>query len=468
MTNQIQPPPQAKKNASAITEADLPTPDLDNRTELDVLFFNTLNQHHAGFHVVAAKVGYRIGEVGPDGYASVQPLDEPAKLATADQHYEDNFRHSVEYESDLAPHKPTCDVLVAGTAYAPAGKAVPGFSVQLQVQAAPLSTGQPGLTLINKHLHIFGPRRLQWQNREWQLSLPQAISSLPLRYEYAAGGACIVRADAPAAQYVPTAERLPAKDEATQAIAFQVAETNPVGLGFSKQWYWDAHTKTPSPETSLTAPQIVYAGHDFTVADFKQTLSTGQMPTPAGLGVIGRGWLPRRALVGTVDENKQWQADEVPSLPMDFDFAYWNAAPKDQQCPYLQGGEEIRLMNLTAPGAGIGKSDATGNQHLKLRLPHHACVLLLGIPQNGEEHLQVERMVIDTVLIKPDQRRLELTWRSLIEVERDVTRMRFLFLDKPDQLLRIKALENIAEMNRAPLNQAASSKTAHNLPQGRK
>lgn len=55
----------------------MPTPIFDNASELDALFFNTLDQHGNGFHVVVAKTAFRIGARDAPGYASLAAM-EPA------------------------------------------------------------------------------------------------------------------------------------------------------------------------------------------------------------------------------------------------------------------------------------------------------------------------------------------------------------------------------------------------------
>ncbi|MBI3229504.1 MAG: DUF2169 domain-containing protein [Burkholderiales bacterium] len=111
----------------------LPTPEFENTTGLDALFFNTLDQHQSAFHVVVAKTAYTLGAVDAHGFATLHPCAEKVMLATEDQHYENDFLHSTMIESDLAPYKPRCDVLVLGSGFAPRAQAVPQFSVQLQV-----------------------------------------------------------------------------------------------------------------------------------------------------------------------------------------------------------------------------------------------------------------------------------------------------------------------------------------------
>ncbi|HAQ24498.1 MAG TPA: hypothetical protein DCQ80_00760 [Pseudomonas sp.] len=58
-------------------------------------------------------------------------------------------------------------------------------------------------------------------------------------------------------------------------------------------------------------------------------IAQGYGHRPAGFGIRGRAWAPRLQTAGTYD--RQWLDARWPLLPRDFDFAYWNGAPEDQQ-----------------------------------------------------------------------------------------------------------------------------------------
>ena len=453
----------------------LPTPVFDNTSELDALFFNSIDPYQSGFHVVVAKTAYRIGPISVEpeahGFARLSPLDlshPAALLATEDVHYDDNLRHSPRWESDLAPYKPACDVIVLAEAHAPGGRAVGQFSAQLLVQGAPphvpsnaapdvaqnvrgAAAAQPaqsaqsaapasapfrGAVLINKTLDLFGPRQFVYRQRQWHLTTPQPVAQVALRYEYAAGGSCMVTPQDAFADHVPAAERLPAPDPEHHAIAWQVAETNPTGIGFVRHWYWQA-----SGLNAFPAPQIGYPHAPYDVAAFERTLNGGAMPEPASFGAIGRGWLPRRLRVGQVDTKTEWAEHDIPLLPLNFDFAYWNASPLDQQCRHLQGGEQIRLRNLCPASHPACRIDASGAQLIDLSLPEQACVLLVGI---AGDQLRIEPLAIDTVVIDLLQNTLALTWRIALPVESTITSLRLLHATEPAQLARLAELQALS------------------------
>jgi hypothetical protein len=57
----------------------------------------------------------------------------------------------------------------------------------------------------------------------------------------------------------------------------------------------------------------------------------GRAVAVAGFGTVPRAWPKRARLGGTYD--LAWQEDRAPLLPEDFDPAYWQSAPADQQLP---------------------------------------------------------------------------------------------------------------------------------------
>src|SRR5439155_22778994 len=74
----------------------------------------------------------------------------------------------------------------------------------------------------------------------------------------------------------------------------------------------------------------------------------GDAPPPVGCGVLGRGWDPRIKFAGTYGDT--WLLDRFPFLPADFDEVYFQSAPADQQAPYFQGGELVRVTNAAVDG----------------------------------------------------------------------------------------------------------------------
>jgi hypothetical protein len=446
-----------------------------NDTPFDALHFDTVDQHDAGFHVIVAKTGYAFGPCGADGLAALTPLDPPAPLVHADRFYDDDIDRSVRVESDLAPYKPRCDVVVVGDAHAPAGQATAAFQVALRVQypdrpapvpepPRPLNPFQPlslearqrwraevdaasrrivpGRRVIDKVLDVTGPCELRRRSMAlgvlppWELTDPAPVLRVPVRYEYAQGGQVAVAADSEAAPKVPQASRLTDAqrqqfgDTARAPVALDACQSNPVGRGFAPAWYLDAVAPA-----SLPAPQIARPDKPFTADLFHAAVRGKAELAPAGFGFVGRAWLPRRQRVGTFDDRPTWGPDDVPHLPPDFDFGYWNGAPDDQQCDHLTGEERFVVVNMTSADAAYARADGNGNSVLAFRLPVQALVILAASADGAVAPLP---LVVDTVLIDTLAGTVELTWRVCIPADGVFTEARLLHAHTTEQLDRLK------------------------------
>lgn len=467
---------------------DFPSLRFRNDTELDALHFDTLDQHDVPFHVIVAKTGYAFGPCGSDGLAMLVPLDPPAPLHQQDRHYDDDIERSVRVESDLAPYKPRCDVVVVGDAHAPAGRAAASFPIALRVQfpdrpgpvpepPRPLNPFQPvsqaaqqrwraqaeeaarqvipGRRPIDKVLHVTGPRELRRRARAlgllrpaatvlslgavgrspWKLTRPVPALRVPVRYDHAQGGQVLVEGNSAAAKRVPQRWRLNEEQQAQYGhmpvapAAHDACQANPAGRGFAPSWYLDA-----AGPASLPAPQVEYPGTPFT-ADLFWAASRGKAPlVPAGFGFVGRAWLPRRDFVGTFDSKASWDAEDVPRLPPDFDFAYWNGAPADQQCDLLTGEERFTVVNMMPHDSPAVRIDGDGNSVLAFTLPRQSLFALAAGDDGGVAAMPLS---VDTVVIDTLAGTLELTWRLCLVADGEFNDTRLLHASTPDQLRRL-------------------------------
>jgi hypothetical protein len=203
------------------------------------------------------------------------------------------------YESDYAPHKPRCDVLLNGSAYAPGGKAAERVMVSLRVDS------------LHKSFDVVG-------KRVWQRSLgavidtpPEPFTVMPISYDNAFGG--IDRSH----------------EDKRRHAAFR---PNHAGVGFHVNTAKEAIEGKPLPNTEEHGKPI--RRHD---GNYR----------PMAFGAVGRPWLPRASYAGTYDD--KWLAEVFPFLPADFDERYYQSAPEDQQTDDLHG-KEVELVNLTPDG----------------------------------------------------------------------------------------------------------------------
>ena len=200
-----------------------------------------------------------------------------------------------------------------------------------------------------------------------RISGPKLFKTMPIRYDLAFGG--VDRSD--------TAEESPMSYRA-----------NPVGQGWHKL----------DNLAHLTGQPL----HNFEMPGQAVTLPWDNVPA-AGLGPMARGWLDRLQFGGTYDQN--WIDNVFPFLPIDFDPRYYQAAPLDQQIAYPQGGEVVTLLNLTPQGK------------TSFRLPSAQMPVLFSRRRADDVSLSAP---LDTIVILPDVRRINLTWRASIPLERDI------------------------------------------------
>jgi len=382
-----------------------------NLTPFHALCFGALDPAGAEHRVVVMRVTYRLApgaapSPGPHLLAVIDGDSPP--LVLADRYAGDEGCSSPLGESDLAPCKPRCDVIVNGHAYSPGGIPHHRWPVRLRlaIDAAPLAapadpTGPPQV-LLDKTLIVHGPRRFRRVfgliADRWRLESAEPATRVPLAYELAFGGASRVQ------------------DPRTgELLLDEVCFTNPLGCGWQHKALWPlARRLGRAPPPTLPAPQWEYPEAPLEAMCVTEAprgpLTPAQMlaaaraypVTPAGLGPIGRAWTPRLQRAGTYDQD--WLDARWPGLPDDLDFGYWNCAPDDQQIPYPPPGLEITLDNLAPPAL------APGGQ-LVLRLPPHRPFVLVRLTSGVMLPLP---MLTDTVAIDTDALTVALVHRTWI------------------------------------------------------
>ena len=252
-------------------------------------------------------------------------------------------------ESDFTPAKPRCDLIVLGHAHPPAGTGREGWIARLRCGP------------VDKSLRVFGPRTWKRSLFGWKISEPTAAVPVPLTYDHAFGGADADHPD-------PAKRRLHA--------------ANPVGRGF--------HGDAPKPAVDGKPLSCLEDPLD-------PLQKPGHEHRAAALGVIGRTWLPRRALAGTYDAT--WQQQRAPFLPADFDPHYHQSVAADQQIPHPDGPVEVRLDHLSADGVW----------EFPLPVINEVAEVF---PYRGAS--TAAPLAIDTVVIEPDLRRITLTARATL------------------------------------------------------
>lgn len=163
-----------------------------------------------------------------------------------------------------------------------------------------------------------------------------------------------------------------------------VEPRNPSGVGVAKH---------RSDLVDQPAPQIEHPEHPYT--------GPGDAPEPMGFGAIMTHWSPRKEYVGSYDE--VWMKTRLPLPPLDFDPRFWNVAhPTLQFDVPLTAGDPISLVGMTL-------------DRFAFVLPPFP-VRILG-RFDGRAPLDA-RPVVDTVLIEPTRRRIEITVRQAFPIGR--------------------------------------------------
>jgi hypothetical protein len=432
-----------------------------NLTPFDVMCFRALDKQDIEHPVIVMKVGYRLRTIAnKPGHHSAEVIDEePIPLCMADTFHGEPGIGAVLEESDLAPFKPHCDVIVVGHAHAPGGQPTRTWEAGLRITATrprqqlpdpPPPKRAPGvcltadelqahqanvlevrqrnreqhtpILLLDKTLRFTGPREFRHGIFGWHLSEPEPTTRVPLRWERAFGGASQITN--PQYGHAP---------DAPEFLLDEVCFSNPLGCGWLEHRHEKLHyQQTGDTLASVPAPQIEHlnapiegllrAQHPEGPLDAKTMADVADAygHAPAGFGIVGRAWAPRLAKGGTYDQD--WEANRWPGLPHDFDFAYWNGAPADQQVTYPTPDAHITLFNLTAPASSV-------NGRCDIQLPGHRPFVLVRMTNGVMLPLP---MFTDTLRIDTDAMTLSMTHRISLPRSLDIRVLEARFETKPD------------------------------------
>ncbi len=245
-----------------------------------------------------------------------------------------------------------------------AGSAVAPGGARARVLDVAVRVGE-----LQRAVRVFGPRVWYRGALGLALSEPAEFEDVPLRWELAWGGADFSDPESPVEE-----------------------PRNPAGRGV---------VRDPATLVDALGPQI---------EDPERPIETHRSrPVPAGLACIGRNFMPRRGYAGTADD--LWMRERMPLPPADFDDRFnLVAAPGLTADGYLRGGERVVVTNMSASGP------------LAFELPR--LHFFAGAEVRGE--LVAAPVAMDTVLLLPGERRVELTWRAAITLPRRLGEVGFI------------------------------------------
>lgn len=465
-----------------------------NRTGVPAMYYENLDQHGELFHVVVVRRSYRLTLAG------LVPNERQEPVRDTDNYFDGGSGMSVRQESDLCAFKPRCDVIVNAVAHARARTSVRVLKVRLLVESVPRSdhlnettsrsedvfgaagtdkvsdTTGGSARLIDKALLVTGPRHMVkralaaracgaalnlmtlglYRLPPWRLTRPAPFESMPLRYEFAYGGENRIEARARdrarqtkklGAKVCLTAEQIaqhPANEFGVSAVpvAHVACEANPAGIGFALNWY----LRNCDPK-KIAAPRIEYVDKPFTARVFWRAARGKPFHAPAGMGAVGRTWLPRRQLIGKAAAGVRYDEADFPSLPSDFDHRYWNCAPLDQQCEHLVGGETVTLVNLSSEEMPGTRLSAEGDRLLCFSLPSMTPYLSLC---DVNDRLGAKVCILDTVYIEPEAGIVELVWRAAIPADAALASIQLNLADTAEARSQLENFIRVSELLSAP------------------
>lgn len=224
---------------------------------------------------------------------------------------------------------------------------------------------------VAKSLRVFGPRVWYRGISGMSPTPPERFERLPLMWEHARGG-------------MDVSDPAKVVDE----------PRNPFGTGIAG----DPATLNHEPVPQIEDPRDLIR-HARTKTE------------PAGVAALGPTFEQRRKYAGTFDQ--RWQDERMPLLPLDFDERFNQVAHPELITPEpLRGGEPIRLLNLGRPGP------------TKLVLPR----IVYQVDARTERETKGFRPVLDTVVLMPDERALDLAFRVAIPMRRSPNDVRELLV----------------------------------------
>jgi hypothetical protein len=226
----------------------------------------------------------------------IELIEKQVPPVLADEYFDEPGTSSLKYASEMHLAKPSTDVVLIGSAWAPGGRKVTDSVVTLAVAGR------------QKVVRVVGNRK--WKGYSNGFSSPEPFEWMPLVYERAFGG---IHRDG---------ERILAE------------ERNPVGVGFPGKR--SAMEMSGQPLPNLEDPR-------------KPISKFGDVSPPACFGFVAPSWLPRRTFAGTYDET--WKRKQAPYLPKDFDQRFLNAASSELTFDrYLKGGEPVSVIGASREG----------------------------------------------------------------------------------------------------------------------
>ncbi|MEP7122675.1 MAG: DUF2169 domain-containing protein [Byssovorax sp.] len=292
-------------------------------------------------------------------------LREEGEFPIGDVHLDDDPEKSLAHGSDLAIFKTKADVTLTGTAYAPpsAGGSTPAMQVEFR-----FGTGAEGFV---RRAAVLGDRHWQKALLAIAPTAPEAFETMPLTWERAFGGPAF--------------------------------EANPVGAGHKGNAGKDGVARLPNLEDPAHLIR-----------------SPGDAAAPVCFAPIAMLWKERWSKLGTYD--RRWFKQRWPYFPEDFDWAFFQIAPRAQQLPYLVGDETFTVVGM--------RPDMP---RLDGRLPGLRARCFLQMTEAAGADFRELPLALDTAALDVDTLKLSLVWRAFVEVsDEEAPEIEAIFIARED------------------------------------
>lgn len=305
--------------------------------------------------------------------------EHPVSLVDVDMYFDHGDPESctVQYETDLVPYKIATDVVVIGSAHAPAGRPVMQMDVAVEVARH------------RKIIRVIGDRCcIHRANLPPEFTEPKPFTTMAIRYERAFGG----------------------EDWVSEPEMPFFYPRNFRGTGIALKNIPEAvdDLRLPNledPNELLTPERVVLDDRD----------AWNDLPLPQGFGWFQKTWYPRCSFVGSIqgrmDPDTVMREEALGIVPRhqiallrqrklpSFDIRFSNGGSLGLVLPYLNGDEPLRLTGLTPEGV------------LNFTLPGERPKMAMDIGF-GRNELDV---VLHTVCVRLDAMQVDLVWRGAHE-----------------------------------------------------
>ncbi len=436
--------------------------DFINNTQFPALNFEGIDQLDQRFHVVVMRQTYTWNDKGllilaesQDPLCMVDQLVDPTDIMSG-----------VIEESDLCHVKPKCDILIKGHAYTPKYRMSHYYyNARLQVQTPDKILYAPkqhtdkyefvtkeiyqqqtkdrylkGNSLIDKTLTILSPRYVTQLGKSvtghlrYELKQDPMDTSTSLNPNNSFGGYCFIEENDPAIKLMNEKTLIPQKQRADirlnkqhGLIAYFAQDAhNPAGKGAYPNEYLHATQPNKIELPRIHTPNCVIEAKHIEQLANSQLDPILHKQLVDGFGIRAKTHPDRLAYAGTLDQK---YIDSGKQLPEDFDFLVWNSAYPDQQVAEIKGDEWITLTNLCSIDTLAAQKNAKGDTILKLYLPENLAYLQMD--STIQQHSATEvPMKIDTIVISPDEHKVNIVWRSIIDARYKPNRVLMAVIDR--------------------------------------